>query len=114
MASILSIHLVVLIARFAESVEALSTVRWRKSKRNKTEPEVADLIERFLEGRSLYPQEWNDFVDSSQRSEKVESYRKRCYELDAIVNRPGAPDAEAVAELKEMIRSLRSGATSRS
>jgi hypothetical protein len=30
----------------------------------KTAAEIADLIERFLNGASLYPQEWNDFVES--------------------------------------------------
>ena len=39
-----------------------------KSRLNRDE--VADLIERFLENRSGYPQEWNDFVDTdSCRSE---------------------------------------------
>ena len=35
-------------------------------KKNMNREEVAQLIERFLEDRSLYPQEWNDFVDASQ------------------------------------------------
>jgi hypothetical protein len=68
---------------------------------------VADLVERFLEGRSLYPQEWNDFVDASQRDQKIESYRKRCYELDPLVNRPGPPDANAIAELRRIVIELR-------
>jgi hypothetical protein len=39
--------------------------------------EVADLIERFLGGKSLYPQEWNDFVDHGTKVEpQVEGYRK--------------------------------------
>jgi hypothetical protein len=44
--------------------------------------EVAQLIERFLEGRSLYPQEWNDFVDISQKDNVIENYRRQCDELD--------------------------------
>ena len=69
---------------------------------------VADLVERFLDGKSLHPQEWNDFVDASQRDKKIEAYRKRCSELDPLVNRPGEPDPAAVAELRSMIRTLRS------
>jgi hypothetical protein len=57
--------------------------------RNRTLKDSADIIERFLEGKSLYPQEWNDFVDMSQRDEKVEVFRRRCSELDPLVNRAG-------------------------
>lgn len=79
----------------------------RRSNRDKTVLEVADVIERFLKGRSLYPQEWNDFVDRSQKNRIVDAYRKRCYELDPLVNRPGEPDPDAVAELQKMISTLR-------
>src|ERR1035438_9593254 len=48
--------------------------------------DMAQLIERFLDGRSLYPQEWNDFVDTSQRDQKMDVYRRRCYELDFASN----------------------------
>jgi hypothetical protein len=81
--------------------------RFKSSNRSKTASEVADLVERFLDGRSSYPQEWNDFVDGSQRDKAVEVYRKRCYDLDPRVNRPGDPDPEAVAELRSMIGRLR-------
>jgi hypothetical protein len=77
-------------------------------KRDKNLTEVADLIERYLDGASLYPQEWNDFVDSSQRRKDVDIYRKRCSELDLLVNRPEGPDPEATAELRSMIKTLRS------
>jgi hypothetical protein len=68
---------------------------------------VAQLIERFLDGTSLYPQEWNDFVETPLPSNTAEAYRKRCYELDPLVNRPGEPDAEAVSELRGMIEALK-------
>jgi hypothetical protein len=79
----------------------------KKGRRDKTRHEVADLIERFLEDKSLYPQEWNDFVDSSQRDKKVDVCRKRCYELDPLVNRSGPPDPNAIAELRNLIKQLR-------
>jgi len=50
--------------------------------------DAARVIERFLARTSLYPQEWNDFVETPQHDKKVEFYRKRCYELDPHVNRP--------------------------
>jgi hypothetical protein len=83
---------------------------WRKgkNKRDSNRQEVAQLIERFLEKKSLYPQEWNDFVDGSLRDKELDVYRKRSYELDPLVNRPGEPDPEAVAELRSMIEILRS------
>jgi hypothetical protein len=76
-----------------------------------TNSEVAQLIQRFLERRTLYPQEWNDFVETSQSDRRIEAYRKRCYFLDPRVNRPGEPDPEAVAELRSMIKRLRSEST---
>jgi hypothetical protein len=77
-------------------------------KRNMNLHEVADLVERFLKGKSLYPQEWNDFVDTGQEDPTVNSYRKRCYEIDPLINRPGDADPKAMAELKSMITQLRS------
>jgi hypothetical protein len=44
----------------------------------KTPEEIADLIERFLNGTSLYPQEWNDFVECSHPDKMLDSFRKRC------------------------------------
>ena len=70
---------------------------------------MAQIIERFLAGTSLYPQEWNDFVELSQLNKDVEEYRKRCYELDPLVNYPGEPDPEAVAELRAMVEKLKLG-----
>jgi len=80
---------------------------WRKSNRNMNALEVADLIERFLNGRELHPMEWNDFTGVSQLDKAIEAYRKRCDELDPLVNRPGDMDPAAVAELASMIHELR-------
>jgi hypothetical protein len=78
-------------------------------KKNMNREEAAQLIERFLESRSRYPQEWNDFVDTRQQDGVIDDYRRQCYELDPLVNRPGVPDPEAVARLKGIIQRLRSG-----
>jgi hypothetical protein len=69
--------------------------------------EAADLIERFLNGKELYPQEWNDFVDGVRVEQSVESYRKRCDALDPLVNRPGTADSTAVEELRTIVSELR-------
>lgn len=76
-------------------------------KKNMNAREVAELVERFLERRGLYPQEWNDFVDTSQKDKKVDAYRKRFYELDPLVNRPGDPDPQALAEMRSLLEELR-------
>lgn len=76
---------------------------------NMSADDAAGVIERFLSDTSLYPQEWNDFVDTPQSDKKIEWYRRRCYELDPLVNRPVNQDVSAVAELKSIAESLRSG-----
>lgn len=76
-------------------------------KKDMTPFEAAQLIERFLQNKSLYPQEWNDFVDTPQENTDVETSRKRCYELDPLVNRPGTPDPTAEGELVSLSQKLR-------
>ncbi len=80
-------------------------------KKNMSLQEVAQVIGHFLEHKSLYPQEWNDFVDTPQQDQEVNGYRKRCYQLDPLVNRPGNPDPKAVAELRSILEVLRSQST---
>jgi hypothetical protein len=69
--------------------------------------ETAALIERFLNGKQLYPQEWNDFVEAVKVEPQVEPYRRKCYELDPLVNCPSCPDAEALEGLKKILTILR-------
>jgi hypothetical protein len=78
-----------------------------KRKRPRTAAEIADIIERFLNQNSLYPQEWSDFVECRERDRGLDSYRKRCYELDPLVNSPSPQDLQAAAELRNMIYELR-------
>lgn len=78
--------------------------------RRRTKSEVAELVERFLENRLTYPQEWNDFVERSQSDPVVEAYRKRCYDLDPLVNRPDPVDEDAMAQLRGILKELRSAA----
>jgi len=73
----------------------------------KTAAETADIVERFLNGKSLYPQEWNDFVECTHGDAYLDAYRKRCYELDPLVNCPDPQDARALEELRGIVHDLR-------
>jgi hypothetical protein len=77
-------------------------------KKDMSVDDAAGIIERFLTDSSLYPQEWNDFVDTPQQNGVVEGYRKRCYQLDPLVNRPGGQDPGALAELRRIVNELQS------
>jgi hypothetical protein len=76
-------------------------------RKEKTAGEVASLIERFLNGTSLYPQAWNDFVECGHLDRMLDSYRKRCHELDPLVKCPDPQDAKALGELRGMVDELR-------
>ena len=69
--------------------------------------EVADLIDRYLGHESLYPQEWNDFIDTGQDNWIVEAYRKCCYALDPLINHDGEPCPGVVTALKGIVTALR-------
>jgi hypothetical protein len=69
--------------------------------------QIADLIERFLHDRLAYPQEWNDFIECSQKTAQMDRYRKICYELDPLVNSPDAQDHVALERLQNLVIELR-------
>jgi hypothetical protein len=69
--------------------------------------EIAGIVARFPSGTTLYPQEWNDFIECRHPDAHLDSYRQRCYELDPLVNSPGAQDTKALAELRGMVGELR-------
>jgi hypothetical protein len=78
-------------------------------KKNMSAEEAAQVIERFLNETYLdYPGEWGDFVDTTQADKIVEGYRKRCLELDPLVNRPDPQDRAARQELIAIMTELRS------
>jgi hypothetical protein len=74
----------------------------------KTANEIADLIDRLLSGASLYPQEWNDFVERRHPDKMLDSYRERCDLLDPLVNCPNPQDPKALEDLRRMVHELRS------
>ena len=69
--------------------------------------EIAELIQRFLDEKSHYPEEWVEFAETPQHDKQLDVYRKRCDRLDPLVNRPGEMDPQAVAELRSMVDELR-------
>jgi hypothetical protein len=79
----------------------------RRKRKPKTAGEIAGIIERFLNGNRLYPQEWNDFVECSHPDKLLDSFRKRCDLLDPLVNSPEPEDPKALEELRNMVRELR-------
>src|SRR5271163_364896 len=76
-------------------------------KRNMTVEEAAQVIERFLEGRQSYPQEWNDFAENRQTDVDVEPFRKRCYDLDPLVNSHHPQDEDAITQLRAIVVEMR-------
>jgi len=83
-----------------------------KRRKPRTATEIAGIIERFLDGSSLYPQEWNDFVECPERDERLDPYRRKCYELDSLVNCPAPQNPKAITELRNMVEELRRLGTS--
>jgi|HubBroStandDraft_6_1064221.scaffolds.fasta_scaffold22229_2 hypothetical protein len=61
----------------------------------------------FLDDKRLYPQEWNDFVDTPQHDWRMDAYRRCCYELEPIVNSPEPQDPIALSVLRSLVVSLR-------
>lgn len=58
----------------------------------KSAAEIASLVERFLNGTSLYPAEWHDFVERRHPDLKLDSYRQRCADLTRQIESSEAPD----------------------
>jgi hypothetical protein len=82
----------------------ISGVEWKP---DMTPEEAALVIERFIDGPSDSI-EWCDFAETRQQNSRVELYRKRCDKLSPLVNRPGDMNQDAVAELRSIIKQLRS------
>lgn len=93
----------------------------------KTPGQIADVIERFLAGAELYPQEFNDFIECSLSDPQLDVYRQRCEVLHSefepglearggalillsLEDRRRQPQREAAAikELEQIVAELRS------
>jgi oligoribonuclease (3'-5' exoribonuclease) len=54
-----------------------------------------------------YPQEWNDFIECSQKSVDIDSYREVCYEFDPQLNSHDPQDHVALEKLRDLVIELR-------
>jgi hypothetical protein len=85
----------------------------------KTPGQVADIIERFLSGSGLYPQEFNDFFECSVSDPKLNAYRQRCEMLHgefeprrgqliplSLEDRQQQREAAAIRELEQIVAEL--------
>lgn len=86
---------------------------WRRRKKEPTPMEMADIIERFLEGQSLDWTEWVEFTERRLSDERLDRYRKLCDDLDPLVNSPDPMDPVAVAKLRRIIEELRAQSSDR-
>lgn len=73
----------------------------------RTGSEIAAIIDRFVSDECTYPQEWNDFVDTRIDDAELDRVRRRCEELDPIVNCPGGQDRDAMNELQAIASKLK-------
>ena len=78
--------------------------------RPRTAIEVADIVQRFLDGTSLDPWEWDDFISVPLADPALDSVRRRCAEIreeypPAIPGTYCGPDGEDV--LRFLIAGLR-------
>lgn len=89
----------------------------------RTAGQIADIIERFLSGSGLYPQEFNDFIECSLSDPKLDAYRQRCETLHGAFEprrdrpfvllsleepqRQAQREAAATKELGEVVTELR-------
>lgn len=82
----------------------------------RTPSEVIAIIERFLSRKSIYPQEWNDFIERPISDPMLDVYRDRAEKRNAEFEpRPGIvdwthqPEREAAAceELENIVAEIR-------
>jgi hypothetical protein len=90
--------------------------------KTKTPKQTADIIDRFLSGSGLYPQEFNDFFECSLSDTKLDALRQRCEVLHGEFEPRRGPlvllsldgrqqqaqrEAAAIKELEQIVEELR-------
>jgi hypothetical protein len=93
-------------ARYGEDAEAMLSQPATKIFLKTSEPRAARWVSEAI-GEVEIERLRNDFVDTKQRKPESERYRRRCYELDPSVNRPGKVDETALTELRTLAASTR-------
>jgi hypothetical protein len=92
------VSVIVLIAILA------TTYRYHTRRQNMTDQDVADLLERRLDGAVGQSREWANFVDVPFKNPRLEAIRRRSCEFDSLVSE------ERRAALRGFIQGLRTGA----
>jgi len=79
------------------------TYRYSVRRQGMTDEDVADLLQRRLDGAVGQSQEWANFVDVPFKNHHLEAIRRRCFEFDSLVTE------ERRSALKDLIQKLRAG-----
>lgn len=58
------------------------------------------MVEGFVSGKSLYPEEWQDFVASTHADIELNLCRKRCADFTVQLEPSNAQDPNVLAEIK--------------
>jgi hypothetical protein len=82
----------------------IKTFRYHARRQSMNHKDVADLLQRRLEGAVGQSQEWANFVDAPFKNPHLEAIRTRCREFDSLVTE------ERRSALKALIQELRKGA----
>ncbi|MFZ3264374.1 MAG: hypothetical protein WA172_10270 [Terriglobales bacterium] len=74
-----------IIAAIALSAMLARTYRYHAQRQSMNEEDVANLLQRRLDGAVGGSQEWANFVDVPFKNPHLETIRKRCAEFDSLV-----------------------------
>jgi|SRR5277367_2016067 len=86
----------------------IKTYRYHARRQRMNDQDIADLLERRLEGAVGQSNEWANFVDASFKDPRLETIRRRCSEFDSLVTE------ERRSDLKDLIQELRKGGVRKS
>ena len=90
-----------IVSGIALSAILVMTHRYHARRQSMNDQDVADLLERRLNGAVGQSREWANFVDVPFKNPHLEAIRKRCLEFDSLVSE------ERRSSLKDLIQELR-------
>jgi hypothetical protein len=82
----------------------VTTYRYHARRQSINDQDIADLLQRRLDGAVGQSHEWAKFVDASFKNPHLEAIRRRCLDFDSLVTE------ERRSALKRFIQELRTGA----
>jgi hypothetical protein len=75
--------------------------RYHVRRQAMNDKDVADLLQRRLDGAVGQSREWAKFVDAPFKDPRLEAIRRRCWEFDSLVTE------ERKSAMKDLIQELR-------